>query len=155
MLSPIAVGLGFGKWGSSSTSSTQPSQAQAQAQGQAGPSNPRHATPSKDKDKQAVLNSQSQSAPLGQAKSSAPASSSWWSAIAQPSKTSLYGLGAVALGAAAVGTAYYRREDFVNGWKFGYDHMTFVRNLWDEEGLRARLEGIERLGKERNVPFWK
>jgi hypothetical protein len=54
-----------------------------------------------------------------------------------------------------VGTAYYRREDFVNGWKFGYDHMTFVRNLWDEEGLRARLEGIERLGKERNVPFWK
>jgi hypothetical protein len=61
----------------------------------------------------------------------------------------------VALGAAAVGTAYYRREDFLNGWKYGYDHMTFVRNLWDEEGLRVRLEGIERLGKEWNVPFWK
>ena len=79
--------------------------------------------------------------------------SSW--AVPTPSSKALYGLGAAALGAAAVGTVYYRREDFMNGWKYGYDHMTFVRNLWDEEAMRGRLVALDQLSRDRNVRFWK
>jgi hypothetical protein len=61
----------------------------------------------------------------------------------------------MALGAAAVGTAYYRREDFLNGWKWGYEHMTFVRNLWDDQGLKDRLDDLDRLSRERSVLFTK
>lgn len=71
------------------------------------------------------------------------------------STKSLYGLGAMALGAAALGTAYYRREDFMNGWRYGYEHMTFVRNLWDDEGMKGRLEGTDKLANERQVVFSK
>lgn len=67
----------------------------------------------------------------------------------------LYGLGAVALGAAAAGTAYYRREDFMNGWKWGFDHMTFVKNLWDDTGMKERLDALDRLQRERNIMFAK
>lgn len=77
------------------------------------------------------------------------------SGLSNPSAKTLYGLGALAIGAAVGGTAYYRREDFLNGWKYGYEHMTFVKNLWDEQGLKARLEGLEALGTERDVLFFK
>lgn len=76
-------------------------------------------------------------------------------ALPTPSTKALYGLGAMALGAAAVGTAYYRREDFLNGWKWGYEHMTFVKNLWDDEALKERLEDLHRLGMERDLLFSK
>lgn len=59
------------------------------------------------------------------------------------------------MGAAAVGTAYYTREHFVNGWKFGYEHMTFVGNLWDGEAMERRLDGIEELRRDYGVVFWK
>lgn len=75
--------------------------------------------------------------------------------IPKPGAKGWYGLGAMALGAAAVGTAYYRREDFLNGWNWGYEHMTFVRNLWDDEALRVRLEDLNRLGTDRDVLFSK
>jgi hypothetical protein len=117
MLSPIAVGLGFGKWGSKDA--------------EAGPS---------------------KSSPKGKGKEkeeTPTAIQSFWS-----KSSTLYGLGAVALGAAA-GTAYYRREDFMNGWKWGFDHMTFVRNLWDDAAMKERLETLDRLSEERNIMFWK
>lgn len=79
-------------------------------------------------------------------------SSSWLPAAS--SKT-LYGAAALALGAAAAGTAYYRREDFLNGWKWGFEHMTFVKNLWDDQAMKARLEGINELGEERKIVFTK
>lgn len=66
-----------------------------------------------------------------------------------------YSLGAAALGAAAMGTAYYRREDFFNGWKWGYEHMTFVGKLWDQEGMKERLDAIDNLDKQYNIRFWK
>jgi hypothetical protein len=125
MLSPLAVGLGFGKWGSSN---------QDQSQGQeAGPS---------------------RSSPKGKGKEveETPTTGiqSFWS-----KSSTLYGLGAVALGAAAAGTAYYRREDFMNGWKWGFDHMTFVKNLWDDGAMKERLDTLDRLATERNIMFWK
>jgi hypothetical protein len=123
MFSPVALGLGFGKFGGGGGSSKD------QELSQAGPSR---------------LKS------TDTADSKPPPSKSWFA----PTKT-LYGLGAIALGAAAVGTAYYRREDFASGWKYGYDHMTFVGNLWDAEALSARLEALDRIGRERGVQFWK
>jgi len=129
MLSPFAVGLGasvFGKKG----------------QTEARPSNSRASTPPSAKGKETSTTT-----------TESPSKSSW--AIPAPTTKALYGFGAMALGAAAVGTAYYRREDFMNGWKFGYEHMTFVRNLWDEEGMRGRLVALDRLSRDRNVRFWK
>ena len=121
MLSPLAVGLGFGKWGSSNQEQ------------EAGPS---------------------RSSPKGKGKEveETPTTGlqSFWS-----KSSTLYGLGAVALGAAAAGTAYYRREDFMNGWKWGFDHMTFVKNLWDDGAMKERLETLDRLATERNIMFWK
>lgn len=79
-----------------------------------------------------------------------PSVQSFWN------KTStLYGLGAVALGAAAAGTAYYRREDFMNGWKWGFDHMTFVRNLWDDAGMKERLDALDVLDRNHSIRFRK
>jgi hypothetical protein len=118
MLSPIAVGLGFGKWGSSKDAEAGPSKSSPKGKG-------------KEKEETPT------------------AIQSFWS-----KSSTLYGLGAVALGAAA-GTAYYRREDFMNGWKWGFDHMTFVRNLWDDAAMKERLETLDRLSKERNIMFWK
>lgn len=66
-----------------------------------------------------------------------------------------YGFGAAALGVAAMGTAYYRREDFVNGWKWGAEHMTFVGKLWDQEEMNARLDAIDQLDKKYGIRFWK
>lgn len=86
------------------------------------------------------------------------ASKSFWrslSSVPSPSSKTLYGLGAAALGAAALGTVYYRREDFITGWRWGYDHMTFVKNLWDEDGLRRRLEAIDELIREQNILYSK
>lgn len=132
MLSPLAVGLGFGKWGGSASSSSSPSEPSA-----AGPS---RSGKGKEADADAGAGTH---APV-------PGPQSFWN------KTStLYGLGAVALGAAAAGTAYYRREDFMNGWKWGFDHMTFVRNLWDDSGMKERLDALDRLGRDRDIMFNK
>ncbi|EIW70871.1 hypothetical protein TREMEDRAFT_29019 [Tremella mesenterica DSM 1558] len=150
MLSPIAVGLGFGKFGLGKPS--QPShpdipQSTPKFESRGQPSQ----SSSRQKQNQAVVSGENDKPP------EISSNKSRWSllTLATPSTNALYGLGAVALGAAAVGTMYYRREDFVNGWKWGYEHMTFVRNLWDEEGLRGRLLAISQvLENEHNVKFW-
>lgn len=148
VLSPIALGLGFGKFGGKTDASSE-----------AGPSgsSTRSASPSsKGKTPAPSASTVANSSAGSSTSATTTEKKSWWSSIPVPqSTTGLYGLGAVALGAAAVGTAYYRREDLMNGWKYGYDHMAFVRNLWDEEGLKARLIGIDSLGHDHNVRFWK
>nr|XP_031859184.1 uncharacterized protein CI109_005380 [Kwoniella shandongensis]KAA5526256.1 hypothetical protein CI109_005380 [Kwoniella shandongensis] len=153
ILSPVALGLGFGKFGKSTeTESTQSS---------AGPSNSRpsssasSSTNSKGKSKQSSTVSES-SYTASSSSQSVETKSSWFNlpSIPAPSAKSWYGLGAVALGAAAVGTAYYRREDFINGWKYGYEHMTFVGNLWDEQALKDRLSATDELNRERNILFY-
>lgn len=129
MLSPLAVGLGFGKWGGSASSSTD----------EAGPSG------SKSNSKSASSKGKEPASDP-----EVPSVQSFWN------KTStLYGLGAVALGAAAAGTAYYRREDFMNGWKWGFDHMTFVKNLWDDAGMKERLDALSDLDKDHSIRFRK
>ncbi|ORX36872.1 hypothetical protein BD324DRAFT_651349 [Kockovaella imperatae] len=137
MLSPLAIGLGVGKWGKREDSTeTGPTRAQTSA----GTSK----TTSTDT-----------SIPQS-ASSTEPTKSSNWTIprIPTPSTKALYGLGAVALGAAAAGTAYYRREDFLTGWKWGYEHMTFVKNLWDGEAMTKRLDDLYNLDTEHGVRFW-
>lgn len=162
MLSPVALGLGFGKFGNKTSEQAN----------RAGPSRPSSSsasssTSTSDKSKGnrngkgKEMQSNSQASTQGQSQTTTSSKSSWssWSLPSIPSPalntTTMYGLGALALGAAAAGTAYYRREDFFNGWKYGYEHMTFVRNLWDDEGMKGRLEDLARLSEERNVRFWK
>ncbi|GMK54501.1 hypothetical protein CspeluHIS016_0110870 [Cutaneotrichosporon spelunceum] len=72
---------------------------------------------------------------------------SWWNAKAA------VGIGAIAVAGAAAGTAYFRRDDLATGWKWGAEHMTFVRNLWDQPGMRSRLDRIAELQNSRNVSF--
>lgn len=78
--------------------------------------------------------------------------SGWWSAKAA------MGIGALAMGAAAAAGAYYREDlqnTFATGWSWGFDHMTFVRNLWDNEGLKNRMARIEENRAKRHVAFAK
>ncbi|KAL1405372.1 hypothetical protein Q8F55_009003 [Vanrija albida] len=78
-----------------------------------------------------------------------PAASSWFS-----NNKGLLGVGALAaLGVAAAGTAYLRRDDLAGGWKWGYEHMTFVKNLFDDEGMKTRMKRIDELRETRKVVF--
>ncbi|EJU06590.1 hypothetical protein DACRYDRAFT_29757, partial [Dacryopinax primogenitus] len=44
------------------------------------------------------------------------------------------------LAGAAAGTAYYKRQDLAGGWQWASEHLQYVGNLWDEKGLKRRLE---------------
>ena len=139
MLSPLAVSLGIGQWGKKDAADP----------ASAGPS-------SSSKARGGASSTSSAPAPVPVEAETSTSKSAWSiPRIPTPSTKALYGLGAVAIGAAAAGTAYYRREDFLNGWKWGFEHMTFVKNLWDAEGMGNRLEDLDGLGKEHGVRFWK
>ncbi|KIM68856.1 hypothetical protein SCLCIDRAFT_899412 [Scleroderma citrinum Foug A] len=49
--------------------------------------------------------------------------------------------GAVAAGAAA-GAAYWRRDEITSGYKWAFDHMKYVGNLWDEAAMNKRLDNM-------------
>ncbi|ODN79712.1 hypothetical protein L202_03636 [Cryptococcus amylolentus CBS 6039] len=135
MLSPVASSLGWNMFGKKSDASANSSNAQASS--------------SKGKSRSTTVTETSE-----QSAEKSAASNTFWSGLSQVSSgKKMYGLGAAALGAAAMGAAYYRREDFVTGWKWGYEHMTFVKNLWDSEGMTTRLEAVDGLIKERGLLF--
>jgi hypothetical protein len=124
MLSPLALGWGFGKAKQAEDRAAEAESAKERSPA-ADPNAP--ATP-------------------------AEKAGGWWSA-----KTAM-GIGALAMGAAAAAGAYYREDlqnTFATGWRWGFDHMTFVRNLWDNEGLRNRMARIEENRAKRHVAFAK
>ncbi|KLT40835.1 hypothetical protein CC85DRAFT_329607 [Cutaneotrichosporon oleaginosum] len=90
---------------------------------------------------------QKKEAEEARARGQQPQPTSWWQGKAA------VGLGAIAVAGAAAGAAYFRREDLATGWKWGSEHMTFVRNLWDAKALRDRLDRIAELQNSRNVTF--
>ncbi|KAI6003707.1 hypothetical protein EDD15DRAFT_2507260 [Pisolithus albus] len=59
--------------------------------------------------------------------------------------------GAIAAGAAA-GAAYWRREDITSGYKWAFDHMKYVGNLWDKEAMGKRLDDLV-LVEQRGITF--
>ncbi|OCF42781.1 hypothetical protein I317_03383 [Kwoniella heveanensis CBS 569] len=156
MLSPMALGFGFGKFGKKSEGA--PSGAGPSGSSSDSGSGSRSTSPSqnnKGKQPESAVRAPSSQTTAAET-TTATAAKSWFSsipAIGPPSTKTMYGLGAAALGAVALGTAYYRREDFVTGWKWGYDHMTFVKNLWDDEAMKARLVAINSLTEDRNIIF--
>ncbi|WVF71695.1 hypothetical protein IAT40_006503 [Kwoniella sp. CBS 6097] len=154
MLSPMALGFGFGKFGKKAEEA--PAAGSSASRSGSGTSS-RSGSPSQNsKGKQPETTVK---APVQESEAAQPttaASRSWFSSMptmVPPSTKTMYGLGAAALGAVALGTAYYRREDFVTGWKWGYDHMTFVKNLWDDEGMKGRLVAINSLIEDRKIIF--
>lgn len=125
MLSPLALGWGFGK----------AKQAEDKAAADA----------EKDKRKE-------RSPAADPAAQPAEERGGWWTA-----KTAM-GIGALAMAGAAAAGAYYREDlsnTFATGWRWGFDHMTFVRNLWDSDGLKRRMERIEENRARRHVAFAK
>lgn len=64
-----------------------------------------------------------------------------------------YGTGAAMLAGAIAGTAYYKREEVTFGWTWAADHMKYVKNLWDEQALKDRVENVVNTGSEVGVLF--
>ncbi|KIJ57129.1 hypothetical protein M422DRAFT_773813 [Sphaerobolus stellatus SS14] len=64
-----------------------------------------------------------------------------------------YGAGAAILAGAAASAAYYSRDHVAFGWSWAMDHMKYVRNLWDEQTLKDRVESVVQTGEELGVVF--
>lgn len=64
-----------------------------------------------------------------------------------------YTVGGALVAGAAAGGAYWRRQDIgvAHGWAM--DHMKYVRNLWDEEALRRRVDMLIEIEKMEGVIF--
>lgn len=64
-----------------------------------------------------------------------------------------YAVGGALVAGAAVGGAYYKREDLGQGYTWATDHMKYVRNLWDEDALKRRVETLLDVEKDMGVVF--
>ncbi|KAJ3970886.1 hypothetical protein EV361DRAFT_913841 [Lentinula raphanica] len=61
--------------------------------------------------------------------------------------------GVVTAAAAAGGAAYWRRDDLGVGYSWATDHMKYVRNLWDEDALKRRVDSLIEIEKKEGVIF--
>lgn len=85
-------------------------------------------------------------APPSKEKEDAGSSWSKWAPAA-------YAVGGALLASAAAGTAYYKREDLGAGYSWATDHMKYVRNLWDENALRRRVDNLIDVEERMGVTF--
>ncbi|KZT13086.1 uncharacterized protein LAESUDRAFT_690248 [Laetiporus sulphureus 93-53] len=77
------------------------------------------------------------------------ASTSMWQKWAPGS----YAVGGALLAGAALGAAYYKREELDWGYKWATDHMKYVRALLDENSLQRRLQRLVEIEEEMGVVF--
>ncbi|KAJ3963539.1 hypothetical protein EV361DRAFT_874785, partial [Lentinula raphanica] len=63
--------------------------------------------------------------------------------------------GVVTATAATAGAAYGRRDDLGVGYIWATDHMKYVRNLWDEDALKRRIDALIEIEKKEPVIFRK
>ncbi|KAJ3764726.1 hypothetical protein FB446DRAFT_625238, partial [Lentinula raphanica] len=61
--------------------------------------------------------------------------------------------GVVTATAATAGAAYGRRDDLGVGYIWATDHMKYVRNLWDEDALKRRIDALIEIEKKEPVIF--
>lgn len=78
-----------------------------------------------------------------------PASQSGWTKWAP----ALYTVGGAVVAGAAAGGAYWRRDDLGVGYSWATDHMKYVRNLWDEEALKRRVNSLIEIEETEGVVF--
>lgn len=67
----------------------------------------------------------------------------------------MYGLGGAVAAGAAVGAAYYRKDDLTSGVGWAGDHLKYVGNLWDEKALKVRVDSLLAIQAESGVFFHK
>lgn len=76
----------------------------------------------------------------------ATATTSKWSMPSVPTlKTFASAAGAAAVLGGGAAAAYWRRQDLVGGWTWVTDHAVWLKNLWDSQGMKERLDGITEL----------
>lgn len=80
---------------------------------------------------------------------SAPRSSSW----GVPAAFTVGG--ALLAAAAAAGGAYYKRDDLGQGYTWLMDHMKYAGNVWDESGLRHRVDALVDAHERYGILFHK
>ncbi|KAG2013289.1 hypothetical protein CC2G_010218 [Coprinopsis cinerea AmutBmut pab1-1] len=73
-----------------------------------------------------------------------------WAKWAAPAA---YAIGGAVLAGAAAGGAYYARDHLTQGYTWATDHMKYVGNLWDEQGLKARVETLVDIDEQEGVIF--
>lgn len=80
---------------------------------------------------------------------SAPTSS--WSGWAPAA----FAVGGALLAGAAAGGAYYKRDDLNQGYTWLMDHMKYAGNVWDEPGLRNRIDALVDVQEKHGILFQK
>jgi len=65
----------------------------------------------------------------------------------------VYGVGGAMLAGAAAGAVYHQRENLNFGLTWATDHLKYVGTLWDENKLKARVDGLLKLNKESGIIF--
>lgn len=63
--------------------------------------------------------------------------------------------GALLAAAAAAGGAYYKRDDLSQGYTWLMDHMKYAGNVWDESGLRRRVDALVDAHERYGILFQK
>ncbi|KAI0082476.1 hypothetical protein K474DRAFT_1655250 [Panus rudis PR-1116 ss-1] len=62
-------------------------------------------------------------------------------------------VGGALVAGAAVGTAYYKRDELGSSYTWATDHMKYVSALWDEKALRSRVDSLLEIEKTLGVTF--
>lgn len=66
-----------------------------------------------------------------------------------------YAIGGAVVAGAAAGGAYYARDQLTQGYNWATDHMKYVGNLWDNEGMKDRMEALMDIDEQGGVVFRK
>ncbi|KAJ3576203.1 hypothetical protein NP233_g612 [Leucocoprinus birnbaumii] len=64
-----------------------------------------------------------------------------------------FAVGGALLAGAAAGGAYYKRNDINQGFSWVMDHMKYAGNVWDEQGLRRRVDDLVDAQEKHGVIF--
>jgi hypothetical protein len=65
----------------------------------------------------------------------------------------VYGVGGALLAGAAAGAVYHQRENLNLGFTWATDHLKYVGTMWEENRLKARVDGLLKLNQESGILF--
>ncbi|KAF5363415.1 hypothetical protein D9756_000382 [Leucocoprinus leucothites] len=64
-----------------------------------------------------------------------------------------FAVGGALLAGAAAGGTYYKRNDLNQGYTWLMDHMKYAGNIWDEPGLRRRVDALVDAHEKHGIFF--